>query len=172
MTQKLTKDMLLQLIEEVINEFSCHDPSSGRWTKCNKDSIYSVLDSNTRVDDKFKGRGTVSKKKKDGTYQLSSKFGENSPNKKKASGRKTFSGEDVSPKHYVGKRYPKLYKETVLAEQWTALQQWLASQDSNGKQQLLEDDECSQQYRDGYQKGQKSMLEWIKLYHLATNPKK
>ena len=172
MTQKLTKDMLLQLIEEVINEFSCHDPSSGRWTKCNKDSIYSVLDSNTRVDDKFKGRGTVSKKKKDGTYKLASKFGENSPNKKKASGRKTFSGEDVSPKHYVGKRYPKLYKETVLAEQWTALQQWLASQDSNGKQQLLEDDECSQQYRDGYQKGQKSMLEWIKLYHLATNPKK
>jgi len=172
MTQKLTKDILLQLIEEVINEFSCHEPSSGRWTKCTKDSIYSVLDSNTRVDDKFKGRGTVSKKKKDGTYKLASKFGENSPNKKKASGRKTFSGEDVSPKHYVGKRYPKLYKETVLAEQWTALQQWLASQDSNGKQQLLEDDECSQQYRDGFQKGQKAMLEWIKLYHLATNPKK
>ena len=172
MPQRLTKDLLLQLIEEVLNEFSCHDPSTGHWTKCRPNTIYSVLDSNTRVGDEYKGRGTVSGKKRDGTYRLASKYGENGKDPKKASGRKTFSGDNISPKHYVGKRYPKLYAEMVLAEQWSALQQWLASQDSNQKQQLTEDDECSQQYREGYQKGQKSMLEWIKLYHLATNPKK
>ena len=170
--QKLTKNLLLSLIQEVIEEFSCHDPDSGHFTKCNPNTIYSVLDSNDRVGDEFKGRGTVSKKKKDGTYKLSSKFGENGKDPKKSSGRKTFSGEDISPRYYVGKRYPKKYETEVLQEQWNALQTWLASQDSNRKQPLFEDDDCSERYREGYQKGQQAMLQWIAQYTQATNPKK
>ena len=170
--QKLTKDMLLEMIEEVINEFSCHDPKTGHYTKCTKDTIYSVLDSNTRVGEEYKGRGTVSGKRKDGTYKLASKYGENGRDPKKASGRKTFSGDNISPKHYVGKRYPKTYKEEILREQWNALQTWLASQDSNRKEPIFEDEDCAQRYREGYQKGQQAMLNWIAQYESATNPKK
>ena len=73
----LTSEMLLSLIQEVMNEFSCHEPSSGHYTKCEPGAIYSVLDSNDRVGEKFKGRGTVSSRKSDGTYKLASKYGEN-----------------------------------------------------------------------------------------------
>ncbi len=168
----LTSEMLLSLIQEVMNEFSCHEPSSGHYTKCEPGAIYSVLDSNDRVGEKFKGRGTVSSRKSDGTYKLASKYGENAKDPKKSSGRKTFSGEDISPKYYVGKRYNKTYKEEVLNEQWGALQQWLSSQDSNRKEPLLEDDECSGKYSEGYRKGQSAMLQWIAQYTQATNAKK
>jgi hypothetical protein len=166
----LTKEMLIEMIEEVMQEYACHRPSDGRWTKCKKGTIYSVLDTNDRVSDRFKGRGTVSKKKADGTYSLASRFGENGKDPKKASGRKTFSGEDIPPKHYVGKRYPKKYEEAVLREQWTALQQWLSKQDSN-KDTIVEEDDCSGKYSEGYKQGQKNMLAWISAYHQAIEKK-
>jgi len=168
---KLTKEVLISLIEEVINELACHKKEDGKWTKCEPGAVYSALDSNDRVGDKFKGRGTISKKNKDGTYRLVSKYGSNQ-SKKTSSGRKTMSGEDISPKYYVGDRYKRTYKEEVLHEQWTAIQQWLASQDSGKKEPLLEDDECSGKYSEGFRKGQQAVIQFIAQYTRATNPKK
>ena len=166
----LTKEMLIEIIEEVMQEYACHRPSDGRWTKCKKGTIYSVLDTNDRVSDRFKGRGTVSKKKADGTYSLASRFGENGKDPKKASGRKTFSGEDIPPKHYVGKRYPRKYASEALSEQWSALQQWLSKQNSN-KDTIIEEDECSGKYREGHRLGQNDVLAFLAKYHQAIEKK-
>ena len=165
----LTKDLLVELIEEVLQELACHRPD-GKWGPCKKGNVLSVLDTNTRVKDpNIKGhRGTITGKKKDGSYRLASRFGENGKDPKKSSGRKTMSGEDISPTKYVGSRYPKqYYTEQVLEEQWTALQHWLSKQDgSNKEEEVIEesDCDCSKERKKAYLQGQKAILYWIQQW--------
>ena len=184
----ITKRRLKQIIREeyasVLREFACHR-ADGKWGPCVKGNTLSVLDTNTRVSDKFKGRGTIKGKNKDGTYKLAAKYGSNQ-SKKTSAGRKTMSGEDISPKYYVGSRYKKQYyseqelKEQILSTQHTALQQWLASQDGNKEEgpedKLLVDgdSDCKIQARQAYEKGkmegQKNILYWIQQYEIAQKP--
>ena len=186
---KITDRRLRQMIREeyaaVLREFACNRKEDGKWGPCVKGNIYSVLDTNTRVSDKFKGRGTIKGKNKDGTYKLAAKYGSNQSAKTSA-GRKTMSGEDISPKYYVGSRYKRKYyneqelKEQILSTQHTALQQWLASQDSNkeddpeDKLLLDNDSDCKMQVRQAYEKGkmegQKNILYWIQQYEIAQKP--
>lgn len=178
MTQTLTPELLEQIVREVLQEFSCHD-KRGRFTKCRPGTVYSVLGSNDRVGEEYKGRGTVTGKKKDGTYRLASKYGENSRNKDNASGRKVFdSGEELSnPKYYVGKRYKRKYpKNEGLNEVHTMLQQWLKNAGkAQSEEELNEDTECSQEVRRAYKKGQmdqtKRILQFIDQYEKAKSQK-
>ncbi len=184
----ITNKRLRQIIREeyniVLREFACHR-ADGKWGPCVKGNTLSVLDTNTRVSDKFKGRGTIKGKNKDGTYKLAAKYGSNQ-SKKTSAGRKTMSGEDISPKYYVGSRYKKQYyneqelKEQILSTQHTALQQWLASQDSNKEEEsqvkLLNDGdgdcrvEIQKAYEKGKMEGQKNILYWIQQYEIAQKP--
>lgn len=178
MAYKITEQRLRALIREELQELACHAPD-GRWAPCVKGNVMSVLDTNTRIKDpKLKGkRGTIKGKNKDGSYKLAAKYGSNQSEKTSA-GRKTMSGEDISPKYYVGSRYKKKYnseqklKEQVLSSQHTALQQWLASQDSNANEdgrELIQDSDCdcAAERRQAYQKGQQAVMYWIAQYEKA-----
>ena len=182
MAYKITEQRLRALIREVLRELACHAPD-GRWAPCVKGNVMSVLDTNTRIKDpKLKGRrGTIKGKNKDGTYKLAAKYGSNQSEKTSA-GRKTMSGEDISPKYYAGSRYKKKYnseqklKEEVLASQHTALQQWLAAQNGNADEDgrgLIQDSDCdcAEERRQAFQKGQAEVLKFIAMYEKAQKAK-
>jgi len=113
------KELREIILEEYLNLLSevslCHSPKTGHFTKCNKDSVYSLTKkgaSNNNIDPSFVGRGLVSTKEDDKPPRLKSKFGQNQIGGKKVAGRKDMTGKDISPQYSVSK-YPERYSEEL-----------------------------------------------------------
>ena len=116
----IQKSDLIEIIQEeirqLINELGlCHSPSTGKFVKCSKGSVYSLTKSAAekhRIDPKFIGRGNVTSKEPREPAKLRTPFGLNTSTKGKQGGRKKISGDDISPKYSVSK-YPEKYDEDI-----------------------------------------------------------
>jgi len=117
---KISKDVLDKLIMEEIRDYleevaTCHNPVTGHFDDCEEGNVYSLSSkgaSKNKVDKKYVGRGTVSssKRKKDGTVSMKSKFGMNT-SKKKAAGRIEMPDGSKIPAKYSVSKYPEKYNE-------------------------------------------------------------
>ena len=110
--------------KEVLELASCHSPETGHFSKCDKQSVYSLSDRAARehgIDKKFVGRGTVKSKKDREPPKLKTPFGLNT-SKDKQGGRQTIKGKAISPKHSVSKYPEKYYKENQEASAKTQRQ--------------------------------------------------
>ena len=172
-TKAKLRSIIVEEIERALQE-RCHNPDNGYFEKCKEgSSIYSQTKGSKRYSSEYDGRGTYRGRTKDGKPKLSAKYGSNGSEKDSA-GRLLFStGEELSnPKYYAGDRYKKEY----LQEIETALQAWLASQDSNkhNEEELTEDNECncSAEKKQAYREGQQAVMYWISQYETAKTAKK
>jgi len=114
-TIKEIQNIILEEYYNVLLEIGlCHSKSTGHFSKCNKDSVYSLTKkgaSDNKIDSSFVGRGLVSSKDDRKAPKLKSKFGINT-SKTKQAGRKKISGDDITPKYSVS-RYPERYEEEL-----------------------------------------------------------
>jgi hypothetical protein len=87
------------------------------------------------VDDKYVGRGKVSreKKKDDGSYWIQAPFGLNSSKKKVPGRMKMPSGEKVSPVYSVSK-YDEKYDEALDKTEWDP--NWKSAKDRKRKRDI------------------------------------
>ena len=167
---KMTEAKLRQIVREEITSVlleRCHSPDDGKFEKCIKNrSIYSQTKGSKRYDSKYDGRGVYRGRKEDGSPKLSSKYGSQG-NEDVSGGRIVYNtGKELSnPRYFVGDRYKKKY----LQEIETALQAWLASQDSNKEEPevLDEDDSCKQVRSKAYQQGLNAALNFIRNYEAS-----
>jgi len=105
--KKLTKVMLIELIEEVLAEAAlCHDPATGHFDDCKTGAIYSLSHRASRqggLDKKLVGRGKLTKKRK-----IKAPFGMNTSATKQC-GRQTIQGDkkkkDKRCRDYPSGRY-------------------------------------------------------------------
>jgi hypothetical protein len=167
MEREQLKKIIVEEIELVLRE-RCHDPSSGHWEKCKSGSIYSQTKGSKRYSSEYDGRGVFRGKKKDGKPKLSARYGSNGTEKTSA-GRVVYNtGKPVkNPKYSVGK-----YKQEYLQEIETALQAWLATQDSNKDGYgINEDNACAAERREGYQQGLNAALNFIQHYEQSKKGK-
>ena len=106
--------LLLERWEQFLTEVgTCHSPTDGTWTSCDKDAVYSLTRkgaADNNVDPSYVQRGTVVKTVKGKPPRLKTKYGVNT-SKTKSAGRKTIAGDDIDPKYSVSK-YPEQYDET------------------------------------------------------------
>jgi hypothetical protein len=167
---RITESKLRRIVREEISSVlleRCHSAEDGRFQKCIKDkSIYSQTKGSQRYDSKYDGRGVYRGRKEDGTPKLSSKYGSQG-NEEVSGGRIVYNtGKEIkNPRYFVGDRYKKKY----LQEIETALQAWLASQDSNKYEPevLGEDDACKQVRAKAYQQGLNASLNFIRNYEAS-----
>lgn len=114
---KELREIILEEYLNLLSELSlCHSPKTGHFTKCNKDSVYSLTKKGAQknnIDPSFVGRGLVSTKEDDKPPKLKSPYGLNT-SKTKQGGRKKISGDDISPQYSVSK-YPERYSEELEA---------------------------------------------------------
>ena len=117
---KISESQLKKIILEEIRLYLlegaalCHN-SKGHFDKCEDGNTYSLSSKGAKaggIDQKYVSRGTVtsSKRKKDGTVKMKSKFGLNSSDKKSGGRIKIPSGEDILPRYSVSD-YPEKYEE-------------------------------------------------------------
>lgn len=112
----ISRKRLMEIVREetevLVNELGyCHD-SKGQWDDCDPGNVYSLTKKAAKehgIDDDYVQRGTITSKEKDKPPKVKAKFGINT-SAKKAAGRKTISGDDISPKYHV-KKYPQKYEE-------------------------------------------------------------
>lgn len=107
------KKIILERWKSYLTEVNpCHKSSNGRFSSCDKGSVYSLTKKGARdnnIDPKYVQRGVVVSKEDDMPPKLKSKYGINT-SRSKSAGRKTIDGEDIDPKYSVSK-YPERYEE-------------------------------------------------------------
>ena len=167
--------LILEELESYISEVAlCHDPKTGHFDSCDSGNVYSLSArgaKDNKIDGKYVQRGTLTGKKDKGDVpKVSSKFGLNTSDKKQGGRIKMRSGDGISPKYYVSK-YPEKYKENIIKEFQTALQDWLSKQ-KNFEYQLMDEGDvdgcdCREEKRKAYQDGIKSSLIFIQKYSQA-----
>jgi hypothetical protein len=147
---KISKDKLKKIVKEEIDLFLerkanqsiqeialCHN-KKGHFTDCEKGSVYSLSQKGAKaagVDDKFVGRGKVSRKEKkdDGSYWIQAPYGMNSSNKKVPGRIKMPSGEDVNPEYSVS-NYDEKYDEAVDKTKWNP--NWKSAKDRKKRREI------------------------------------
>ena len=167
--------LILEELESYLSEVAlCHDPKTGHFDSCDSGNVYSLSAKgakDNKIDGKYVQRGTLTGKKGSGDVpKVSSKFGLNTSTEKQGGRIRMRSGTDISPKYSVSK-YPEKYKEHVLKEFQTALQNWLSKQRNYDygmiDEESVEGCDCREEKRKAYQDGIKSSLVFIQKYSQA-----
>ena len=130
-------ESILKEWKQYLSEFYYHDPETGHFTEKKPGVVKSLTKAGAKsrgIDTKYAERGVVTSKDK-----VQSKFGMNT-SKDKSCGRKTISGQDITPK-YSCSDYKEVYEDRFSIDE---LEELLLLDEADGQQDVC--NQCIQSF--------------------------